>query len=403
MFNGKREPKVLQVLGGPGGTWGGGGVVVMSITQGLLQRGWSVGALCLSDISAARFAEAGATVFRSRLWRREIHPWYDLLAFIELYRLCRRERFTIVNTHTSKGGILGRLAARLAGVPVVIHTAHGYIFNEVESQRRAAFYRWLERIATHFCDLVISVNAEERRIAVAEKVVPADKIVTVLNGIQVRKFSDVGDTTALRRELDPTETAVLIGTTGRLMPQKGYIHLVNAIPEILKNYPQAQFVFVGDGPLENELKQQAKALNVYHACQFLGFRDDVPQLLNVFDIFVLPSLWEGLSISLLEGMAAGRAVVTTDIKGNREVIAHGEDGLLVSPADPRALAEAVNALIVDKTKAEELGRRAQLKIKTLFSEQAMVNQTLDHYSALYLHKVGKRPRISWSELRGRPR
>jgi glycosyltransferase involved in cell wall biosynthesis len=396
MRNTNRKPKILQVLGGPGGTWGGGGVVVMSITSQLLKQDCPVSALCLSDLSARRFAEAGATVVTSRFWKRAIHPLFDLIAFWELFRLCRREKFDIVNTHTSKGGFLGRLAARLAGVPVVVHTAHGYVFNEVDSKLSAVFYLYLEKFASYFCDLIISVNEEERLIAIEKKVTHPDKIVTVLNGINVGKFENVGATDSLRRELDPSGDAILIGATGRLMPQKGFVYLVKAMPAILAACPQARFVFVGDGPLEQALKSLADDLHVSESCLFLGFREDVPKLLNVFDIFALPSLWEGLSISLLEAMAAGKPVVTTNIKGNREVIDHGTDGLLVSPANPEALADAVIELVHDKARAETLGQRARQKIKTSFSEEAMVSHTLELYAATYVRKTSDHPHISWS-------
>ncbi|MDX1522491.1 MAG: glycosyltransferase family 4 protein, partial [Anaerolineae bacterium] len=293
--------------------------------------------------------------------------------------LCRREKFDIVHTHTSKGGFLGRIAARLAGVPLVIHTAHGYVFNETDSKIAALVYTYLERLATYFCDLIISVNDEERLIAIDKKVAGPDKIVTILNGIDVSKYENATPSEALRHELDPSGNAILIGTTGRLMPQKGLAYFLQAMPIILEACPSACFVSAGDGPLEAELKRLADKLGIADRCRFLGFRKDIPELLACFDIFVLPSLWEGLSISLLEAMAASNPVVTTNIKGTREVITDGVDGLLVEPASPAALAKAVISLIHDKARAQALARTAKQKINDSFREEVMIERTLALY------------------------
>jgi len=304
----------------------------------------------------------------------------DLLAFWELFRLCRRERFDVVHTHTSKGGFLGRIAARLAGVPLVIHTAHGFYFNQMNCGPKAAvFYRFLEKFASHFCDLIISVNEEDRLSAIEKGVVSPSKIHTVINGINTKRFENVVPPDSLRRELDPSGQAILMGTTGRLMPQKGYQYLIQAMPSVLREFPGARVIFVGDGPLESELKGLAGQLGVSDQCRFLSFRTDIPELLASFDIFVLPSLWEGLSISLLEALAAGKPIVATNIKGNREVIDHGVNGLLVNPGDPAAVAEGIIHLIRDKEKARGVGERAREKARKCFSEEAMVQRTLDLY------------------------
>lgn len=369
--------KVFQVLAG--GPWGGGAVVVLALTRALIAEGCQVWVLCLDDLVAERFAAAGAHVVRSPNWRREIHPFYDLLALFQLYSLCRREKFDLVNTHTSKGGILGRLAAWAAGVPRIIHTAHGYAFAETDSRWQALFYTLVERFAGHFCDLVISVNEEERKLAIEKDVIPEDKIVTVLNGIDVGKFQEVKGVERTRASLDVPEGGTIVGTVGRMAEQKGYAYLIQAIPKVLEKHPDTWFVFAGDGPLERELHTLADQRGIAHRCRFLGFRADIPQLLACYDIFALPSLWEGLSIVQLEAMAAARPVVATDIKGNREVIADGVDGVLVTPADPGALAAALIELIAAPGRADEIGQRAHNKIREHFSQDAMVTNTLALY------------------------
>jgi len=370
--------KVFQVLSGVA-TWGGGGTVVLSLTKELLRLGCEVTVLCLGDFAGEQFAKAGAKVVSSRYWRREINLPFDLLALYELFRLCRRERFDIVHTHTSKGGFLGRIAARLAGVPTVIHTVHGFAFHEFTPGPVAAFYTLLERLAGHFCDLVICVNDEDRQTAIRRRIVAPDKIVTIHNGIDMDRFAGVrGD--SVRRELALGDGSVLIGTVGRLAPQKGFAYLLQAIPLVLREHPETHFAFAGDGPLEAELKGLATELGVSERCHFLGFRRDIPEVLAACDIFVLPSLWEGLSITLLEAMAAGKPIVATDIKGNREVITDEVNGLLVRPKDSVELARAIIELIEDRERARLLGERARRTVERHFNERAMLEKTLQAYA-----------------------
>lgn len=380
-----RRPKVFQVLAG--GPWGGGAVVVLAITRALMQIGCQVWVLCLDDVVAQRFAQAGAQVVRCNVWRREINPLHDLLSLGRLYWLCRRERFDLVVTHTSKGGFLGRIAARLAGVPRVIHTAHGFAWHGFTSAATTLFqiaspalrfYVTLERIAAHFCDLIISVNHEDRLDAVKRGVVPPEKIVTVLNGIDMARFSVVRSP-GLRQQLAKEREGFVIGAVGRLAPQKGFEYLIQAMPDVLSHYPDCRLVLVGEGPLEAQLKTLAHSLKVADRCEFLGFRSDIPALLACFDVFAQPSRWEGLSITLLEAMAAARPIVATDIKGNRELVAHGVDGLLAASADSQALANAIIELLQDRKRAETMGARAREKVGQHFSQAAMIENTLRWY------------------------
>ena len=379
------RPKVYQVIGGtsaggPGVGWGGGLWVVLPTTRKLIELGCKVWVLCVTEFAEQLFSEIGANIVTSPFWRRAISPRLDLLAFWELFRLCRRERFDVVHTHTSKGGFLGRIGARLAGVPLVIHTAHGFYFNQINcGPKEVMFYRSLEKFASLFCDLIISVNEEDRLRAIQKKVVRPSKIRTVINGINTKRLENVVPPDSLPADLDPSGQGILIGTTGRLMQQKGYDYLIQAMPSVLREFPGARVIFVGEGPLESELKGLAYQVGVSDQCRFLSFRTDIPELLAVFDIFVLPSLWEGLSISLLEALAAGKPIVATKIKGNREVIDHGVNGLLVNPGDPAALAEGIIHLLRDKEKARAMGERARKKAIASFSEEAMVRRTIDLY------------------------
>lgn len=385
------NPKVFQVLAG--GPWGGGAVVVLAITRELIQRGCRVWVLCLDDLVAERFAEAGAQVVRCKNWRREIEPIYDLLSLWELYSLCRHEHFDVVVTHTSKGGFIGRVSAKLAGVPRIIHTAHGFAWHGFtkatdslyqNASTAVSFYTFLERIAGHFCDLIISVNKEDRLEAIERRVVPAEKITTVLNGIDTDRFL-VSPPVELRNQLKGTGGAYVIGTIGRLAPQKGFEYLIEAMQTIVEKQPNSRLVIVGDGPLESQLRDLAKSLDIENACLFLGFRTDIPELLASFDMYAQPSRWEGLSITMLEAMAAAKLIVASDIKGNRELIDNGVDGILVTPADSQALANNILSLMVDGENAKKMGENARHKVLEHYSQKAMVDESIRLYGLNFDH------------------
>lgn len=370
--------KILQVLGG--GEWGGGCVVVRSYVAELVQRGNEVWVVCLDDGVEQKFAEVGAKPIRSPFWFHPISP-LDLLPFLQLWWLCRREKFDLVATHTSKGGILGRFAARLAGIPNIVHHAHGFAFRETQKQWIQRCYVLFERIAARACDLIVSVSEDHRRKGIQKGVAPAEKIVTVLNGIETGRFGLTSGHDA-RRMLGFEGNEVLIGVASRLAPKKGVGDLIQAFPVIHGKFPNTRLVLLGDGPARAALEHEAQASGFGDQIHFTGFRDNIPDLLSAFDIIVQPSISEGLSISVLEGLAAGKPMVACDIEGNREIFRTGENGLMVPPSDPSALAAAICSLIEDPQYAQKLGLAAQTDCRERFSQTRMIEQILDVYRNL---------------------
>jgi len=367
--------KILEVLGG--GAWGGGSVVVMAIVRALIERGDEVWVVSLDDENSERFASIGAKIVRSPFWLHPINP-LDILPFLQLFFLCRREKFDLVDTHTSKGGILGRFAARLAGVPYIIHHAHGFAFKESNRPLVRKLFLALERWAARACDAIISVSEEHRSTAITEGVAAPDHIRTVINGIDLRLFESPNRAEA-RRQLNANPDHLLIGVANRLAPVKAIEYAVRAMPAVVKKFPNARMVIIGEGPSEADLRREAAESGVADHIVFTGFRRNVPELLAAFDVVVQPSRWEGLSISLLESMAAGKPVVACDVQGNRDVLDHGRNGLMVPPQDPEALASAIVRLLSDSNFAGQLGRNAAQDCRERFSQQRMVEQTLAIY------------------------
>jgi glycosyltransferase involved in cell wall biosynthesis len=363
-----------------GGSWGGGPAIVLANTKALIERGDEVWVVTANKEQTRRFEEAGATVFELGRWIYEIHPT-DLLTFVQLFLLCRRERFDLVTTHTSKGGFLGRLAAKLTGVRRIVHHAHGFAFRETQGHWTRRFYVLLERIAARACDVIISVSEDHRRDAIRERVAAAEKIVTILNGIDVGSFSCTSMREA-RQKLGIETADPLIGVASRLAPKKGLEDMIQSFPHVHEFHPQARLVVLGEGPSQSELEHQAQSTGLGDRIHFLGFRRNVPELLAAFDILAQPSISEGLSLAVLEAMAAGKPMVACDIPGNREIITSGVNGILVPPSDPPAMAVAFRSLLDNSAYARKLGEKAQADCRKRFSQDRMVRQTLSLYDAL---------------------
>jgi glycosyltransferase involved in cell wall biosynthesis len=369
--------RILQAVAGK--DWGGVSMMVQAIAKKLIAEGCEVTILSSPDAtSVAEYSSTGARLAHSAHWRREISPLHDLLFLWEMFRLCRKHRFDVVHTHSSKTGMVGRIAAWLAGTPLVVHTIHGFSFHEFSSGLGTQFFITLEKIAAHFSHVMISVNSEDRETAIKRGITAPERIVTIVNGIDPGPLNGTAPT-PLRAELQLPDEAILVGSIGRLAPQKGYTYLVEAVPALRARYPQAHVIIAGNGPEEEKLHELVKKMGLASHCHLLGFRRDIAGLLAAFDIFVTPSLWEGLSISLLEAMAAGKAIVSTAIKGNRETIQSGVNGLLVEAANPNALATAIGQLIEHPEQAQQLSQQARHSAETQFSEEKMVTEVAGLY------------------------
>lgn len=355
-------------------------MVVRAITDALVKRGDHVWILCLDDEVGRRFEEVGANIEHSPLWFHPINP-LDVVPFLQLYALCRRQRFDLVATHTSKGGFLGRVAARLAGIPHIIHHAHGFAFRECNRPVVRRFYIESERLAARCCDSIISVSEDHRQGGIRERVADGTKIHTVLNGIDLRPFMGA-DRVAARRRLGFADNEILLCVASRLAPKKGLEYLIQSMPAAIAQFASIQLVLFGEGPIRKSLCHEAARLGISNRIHFPGFHPDIPQLLAAFDLILQPSLSEGLSISVLEAMAAGRPLIACNIQGNREVIRHGETGLLVPPADSAALSEAIVRMLSDPAAAKTMGQNAARECRTRFSEERMIEQTIAIYDGV---------------------
>lgn len=318
---------------------------------------------------------------------RNISPLRDLAAFISLYDLFRREKFDIVHTHTAKAGALGRIAAKLAGVPVVVHTPHGHNLYGYFSPAFSRIILSIERMLTKFSDRIIALTALEKRDYETFRVAPPEKISLIYQGLEIDNSASTSkDREDVRKELGLASDAKVVGMVSRLEPVKGPEYFVEAARFVLENFPDTKFLMVGDGSLRKDLENKISALGLKDKFVVTGWRDDVRRMLSACDILVLPSLNEAVGIVLIEAQAEGVPVVASNVGGIPEIIKDRETGLLVRPADPEELARAVNSLLADDKKRSEMALAGRNWVKGRFEAHAMAREV----SALYLNIFRKK-------------
>ncbi|MCX5794726.1 MAG: glycosyltransferase family 4 protein [Elusimicrobia bacterium] len=315
---------------------------------------------------------------------REIDPWRDLLAFLGLRRLFLKEKPAVVHTHSSKAGILGRLAAWAADVPVVVHTFHGFGFHDGQSWPKKWLYVLVERLAGALSTALVFVSRENEFTAKGYGLGNPEDYVLIRSGVKLGDFPARCDAAEKKKSLGLKPDARLVLSVGNFKPQKNPEDFLTAARIVAQSQPDAAFVFVGDGPLRRELEAGVGGLKP----RFLlpGWRRDVAELLAASDVFVLTSLWEGLPRALVEAMKSGVVPVCYATDGVKDLIRNGENGVLVPQRDAAALAQRVKDLLMDDALRKRMGASAAASIGQEFDIDGMVRQQEE----LYLRLLGAR-------------
>jgi glycosyltransferase involved in cell wall biosynthesis len=289
---------------------------------------------------------------------RGIRPLSDLRALLALTVFLKRLKPAIVHTHSSKAGILGRAAAWLAGVPVVIHSIHGFGFTRYQS---AAVRRTLiaaECLAARITTRFFSVSEANRQLGIGLGLFPESRCAVIRSGVDVAAIRRIEvDTTAKKRELGLEPGRPVVGMVAPMKPQKAPLDFVRVAAKVAAKNPSAQFLFVGDGELRGAMETEIARLGLDKSFRLAGWRRDVPAIMRCLDVFALTSLWEGLPRVYLEALASGVPVVGTRVDGAPEIVRDGVNGYLLAPGDINGMAERVLSLLANPTLAADMGRR----------------------------------------------
>jgi len=370
--------------------------IILNFLRFLREKNYKVSVVCSPGKQSPFFKKEGFSFYEVKMTRK-ITPLKDLISLLKLFLYFKKERFTIVHTYTPKAGILGRIAARMAGVPIVIHTSFGFYIGPQVSTWVKRLILFAEKIASYFCDLIFSQNKEDIELAVKKKIVNPKKIKFSTYGINITRFNSLNFSQEFiykkKKELDIGEGKKIIGMVGRFVKEKGYLDLFKAFKIVRTKNPDVVLLLIA--PLD---KEKNDALN-YSIFRDYGIEkevivlgregeiSDIEEFYSLMDIFVLPSYREGFPYSIMEASAMGRPVVATDIRGCREAVEDRVTGILVPAKNPYQLAQALIYLLDNQEKSEELGRNGRRKAEKEFDERLVFDRIEEEYQRLIKEKI----------------
>jgi glycosyltransferase involved in cell wall biosynthesis len=371
---------VLEMIDKP--SLGGGQTVLLALAENLDRDRFNVSVCARSGGPLEDEVRKLGLAFHPAEFRKNPSAGFGR----ELAGILASEKIDILHTHGGVAGLFGRRAAFAARIPVVVHTLHGIHYLHYRNPVLRLAYIGLERFLSRKTSAVVCVSEADLARARKFRLAPEDRLRLIRNGVALfEKYEGA----ARVRVLDELCVRLkfrtpVIGTVARLHRQKGVVHFIRAAEIVVRANPSATFVVVGGGPLEKEIRGEVARRGLGDRVILAGERADALDLMSVFDLFVLPSLWEGLPLVLIEAAGMGKPIIATDIDGSREVIRDGETGLLVPPADPAALAGAILRLQEDGDLARRLAANAKNKIPPAFALKKMVAGT----EKLYLDLAG---------------
>lgn len=301
---------------------------------------------------------------------REINPLKDFIALFKLWKILRKEKPIAVFTHSSKAGILGRWAAWLAGVPIRVHTVHGFGITPLQGKLTRNIFLTAERLTSRITTYFLPVGQETLKKGKAWKIIKGENHKVVYSGIDLHRFFSVKISREDKlKEIGADPQLPVVGTVACFKPQKAPLDFIMMAARVLNKVP-AQFIMAGEGVLREEAEKLADKLKIRNKIHFLGWRKDIEEVIATFDVFVLTSLWEGLPRVIPEAMAEGKPVIASAVDGNREAVVDGITGFLVPPGKPEAFAERVVELLIDKGLRKKMGEAGRRRAE-MFSVEKM--------------------------------
>jgi glycosyltransferase involved in cell wall biosynthesis/ribosomal protein S18 acetylase RimI-like enzyme len=388
--------RILHVVGDS--AFGGGGRVIIALASAARSSGHEVDVLATDPEFCDALGLRHIRAVRLDCIRSRVRPLSDLWGVLTLSRWLRDAPYDVVHTHTSKAGILGRLAARKAGVPLIVHTIHGFAFHEDSPPWLIRAISMVERLASRWCDVLVAVSEFHREWAISLEIAPASQILAIPNGVSPERVLPTISPDQRRREVGIEGSAPMILSIGRLATGKGLEALIDASERLAHRHGDLRLVIVGEGPHRAALEKRVRQLGALTTIRFAGFTEDVGSWLAAADIVALPSVREGMSIALLEAMSAGCAIIASNIGSNREVTADGNAAVLVPPEDPNALVDAIDSLLRNPTRRAELGSLAKNRQLRAYSEEHMGRAYVALYEERLRFPPADTPRLSATQL-----
>jgi len=312
---------------------------------------------------------------------RKVSPYRDIRAFLSLYKLFKKEDFTIIHTHSSKAGLLARLAAVLNKTPIVIHTIHGFAFNDFMNIFKKNFFIYLEKLLAKWTDVLITVSNLNKKKIIDLNIAQENNIKNIYSGIDLSLFINKKNDD-FRKELNLQNNHLLLGSVGRLSDQKDPITMIEAFGIISKPFPNAHLALVGDGELKGKILEKIDQLKLDGKVHLTGNKNNPWSVYHSMDLFIMSSIYEGLGRSITEALSCGVPVVCTDVEGVPEIVRHNITGILVPPKDANKLADGIIRTLNDMETAKKMAEEGRRFVKDNFDVNKMVNDIDSLYNTL---------------------
>lgn len=358
----------------------------------LAEAGYDITGISAAGPDVPVILGAGIPHLEVPMNRKPFSPLADLKGFLSYWRVLAKERFTVVHTHNPKPTFYGQIAARLAGVPVVVNTLHGFYFHDNTHPLLRRIFIWMETLAARCADVILSQNQEDIQTAIREGICPPQKIKFLGNGIDIARYHgrvSPAEKGLARQRLGLSPDHKVVGFVGRLVREKGIPELLEAARILRQSLPEVRFLFIGpaDSDKPDALSSRTAAdYQVEDICTFLGLRHDLPELYSTMDVLALPSHREGFPRAPMEACAMGVPIVVTDIRGCREVIEPDRNGLLVPLKDPKALAAALGKILTSPQLAARYASGARKVAEERFDERLVFDKVRGEYARLLEEK-----------------
>ena len=320
----------------------------------------------------------GVRLFNNPFLCRDVSIYRDIKSFIFLYKLFNKEAFTIIHTHSSKAGFLARVAAKINNTPIIIHTVHGFAFNDFMNVFKKNFYIYVEKILAKWTNVLVTVSNLNKKKIIDLNIANESKLKNIYSGIDLKLFTDKKNN-ELRKELNLKSRHILLGSVGRLSFQKDPITMINAFDIVVKRFSNAHLVLVGDGELRNDIIDRIDQLKLNDRIHLTGNKNSPWKIYHSLDLFIMSSIYEGLGRSITEALSCGVPVVCTSVEGVPEIVRDNKTGILVPPKDVIALADGVIKSLNNMEAAKKMARKGRKFVNDNFD----VNKMVRDIDALY--------------------
>lgn len=366
---------------------------LLPLIDGLTNEGYQVHIACAEGKYTSELKDKGYIVHKIPIERR-ISIISNFKSLWRLYRLIREERFDVVHVHTAIASVLGRLAAWLNRVPIIVYTVHGFYFHENMPPWKRRLIIWMERCLCHITHLVLTVSQEDAIDSINEGICTREKVIWIGNGVNLGRFASNQNNIMTRKKLGLNPEDKVIGFVGRLVAEKGVLELIEAMRKLTKVVPNVKLLLVGD-TLDSERDKKTKQIisdmlsndGLAPHIILTGFLDDIAEVMSTIDVFVLPSHREGLPVTVIEAMASGKPVVATNIRGCREEVVSGSTGLLVPIRNPDTLAKAIITVLSNPKLARKMGKEGRLRANALYNERVVLKKQIKAYANIIRQRL----------------